>query len=213
MNTPHEFDLRLTAARAAVASARRSGDRLQLAESLKVLGNIERRPPHMRDDADRTFAEAAAIYDELGMPLDAAWVIRHIGINHEYADRLTEAEDCYDRSLELYRSHAESDSLDYANTVRYPAVVKGRLGKREEAEALWQEALKRYERLGLPVAIAEATAWLTTFAVERGDLAEARSLFGKAEQAAAAAADPDTFAFVADVRSRLEKAERENAFS
>lgn len=202
-NIPAEFLARLDAARAEVSAARRSGDRLRLADSLKELGNIERRPPQLRDDADVTFAEGASIYDELGMPLEAAWAIRHIGIDHEYAERLEDAEACYDRSLEIFRRHASDDSLNYANTVRYPAVIKDRLGKREESRTLWEEALARYERLDLPVAVAEAASWLTTFAIERGDIDSARAYFHKAEAARAAANDRDTDIFVDEVRAKL----------
>lgn len=200
---PDEFRARLEMARADVAAARIGDDKLALANALKHLGGIERRPRFLRDVANETYAEASKLYRELEMPLEAAWVIRHIGINHEYAERLADAETCYDESLALFREHAEPNSPDYANTVRYPAVKKNRLGKREESTHLWEEAARRYDEIGLPVGVAEAAAWLTIFAIEKGDIFSAREWFAKAEQAALSAADPATDKFIADVRTRL----------
>src|SRR5688572_18297793 len=140
-NMPLEFKLRLNAAKALVSVARASGNKLALANALKEQGNLERRPPFMRDAANETYTSAAELYRELGMPLEAAWVIRHIGINHEYAERLAEAEARYDESLALFRQHAGDNTLNYANTVRYPAVIKNRLGKRDESRKLWGRSL------------------------------------------------------------------------
>lgn len=196
-------DLRLTAAKLLVANARASGDKLALAKQLKELGNIERRPPQLREDSNRTFAEAADLYFELEMPLEAAWVIRHIGINHEYANRLEKAERCYDESLEIFRKYATDNDPSYANTVRYPAVIKNRVGKRNESKILWEEAVRRYDAVQEPLGVAEGAAWLTLFAIEKGDLERAREWFDTAESAAEKARDPDTDKWIAKVRTKL----------
>lgn len=203
---PLEFKLRLQAAKAAVAAARLTSRKLALANALKELGNIERRPPHLREDANRTFAEARDLYLELELPLEAAWVIRHIGINQEYAEELADAESYYDESLALFREHAPTNTLDFANTVRYPAVVKNRLGKRSESTALWEEAVGRYSELACPAGVAEGAAWLAVFSIEGNDLASAAEWLAKADTAAAAANDHDTFVWVNGVRARFEKA-------
>jgi len=204
VNMPLEFKLRLDAAKTRVSAARASGDELALANALKDLGSIERRPPSMRETANETYAEAAALYRQLEMPLEAAWTMRHIGINHEYAERLTEAEKYYDQSLALFRKHASDSDDNYANTVRYPAVIKNRLGKREESTTLWEEAVRRYDDMGQPLGVAEGAAWLTVFALENGDQALAHEWFGKAESAARAANDPGTDKFIAEVRARMD---------
>ena len=203
-NLPLEFKLRLNAAKLLVSAARASGDELALANALKELGNIQRRPPFMRDAANETYAEAVELYRKLGVPLEEAWVKRHIGINHEYAERLTEAEKYYDESLALFREHAGDNTLNYANTVRYPAVIKNRVGKRDESRALWEETVRRYENIDAPVGVAEGAAWLTIFAIEKRDPALAKEWFAKAEAAACAANDPDTDRFVAEVRTRMD---------
>ncbi len=200
---PFEFKLRISAARSAASAARASGDKFALANALKQLGNIERRPLQLREDANRTFAEAAALYRELDLPLEAARVIRHIGINHEYADNLADAEKYYDESLALFRQHAADGDNNYANTVRYPAVIKDRVGKRDESAALWEEAVRRYEAMNEPLGIAEGAAWLAIFAIEKGDRSLANKWFEKAEQASNIANDADTDKWIADVRARL----------
>ena len=204
---PFELKLRLNAAKLLVSAARTSGSKLALANALKELGNIERRPPWLREDANRTYAEASDLYRELEMPLEAAWVLRHIGINHEYAERLEEAEEYYDKSLALFRQHADESDNNYANTVRYPAVIKNRLGKRDEATALWEEAVRRYDVMGQPLGVAEGAAWLAIFANEKGDPALAADWFAKAKQAAAGANDEDTDKWIAEVRARLSNEE------
>jgi tetratricopeptide (TPR) repeat protein len=116
---------------------------------------------------------------------------------------LVGAEECYDRSLKLFRQYADEDSLNYANTVRYPAVIKNRLGKRAESKELWLEALDRYSQLKMPVAVAEASAWLAIFAIEEGDRAGAEEWLEKAQHAAAAANDPDTNKWVEEAKLKV----------
>ena len=212
---PPDFTLRLSAAKLLVSAARDGGSKVELANALKELGNIERRPSQLRDDADRSYAEAAALYLELEMPLEAAWIIRHIGINHEYAERFDEAEKYYDESLALFRKYADEDDTNYPNTVRYPAVIKNRVGKRDESSALWEEAVRRYDKMGQPAGVAEGSAWLTIFAIEKGNLVLAGQWFAKAKAAASAARDGDTDKWIAEVGAQLNKAlgdaERQNS--
>jgi tetratricopeptide (TPR) repeat protein len=205
---PVEFQRRLEAARRAVTEARAGNDNVRLAQALKQLGSIERRPPFMYEMAIGTFTEASELFHELGMRLDEAWCIRHIGIIREYQYRLEDAERAYDKALALYREHAEKSSLDYANTVRYPAVVKNRLGKREDATRLWEEAHDRYKQVGpsgLGEGVAEAAAWLTVFAIEASDRGLAEKWFQRASEASSASNDPDTHKFVAEVEARLQQ--------
>src|SRR5262245_32298614 len=205
---PVEFQMRLEAARREVAEARAGNDKVRLAQILKQLGSIERRPPSMYEVAIGTFSEASKLCRELGMPLEEAWCIRQIGNIREYQDRLVDAEKSYDEALSLYRENADESSLDYANTVRYPAVVKNRLGKREDATRLWEEAHDRYKQVGaggLGEGVAEAAAWLTVFAIEAGDRGLAAKWFERASKASSASSDHDTHKFVAEVEARLQQ--------
>ena len=147
------------------------------------------------------------MYAKVGLPLEEAWVKRHIGINHEYAGRLEDAEAFYDEALALYREHATEDDLDYANAVRYPAVVKARLGKRDEAAQLWEEACRRYEAVGIIEGVAEANARIAELAIEEGDFGRARDSFERAAAAAERSADADTQTLVDEVGAKMEKAE------
>ena len=201
-----EYHQRISRAEQEVAEAEANGRDRSLADALKALGNILRRPPFTRNAANEAYAKAADLYHELGLPLEEAWVKRHIGINHEYAERLTEAEEYYDESLALFRQHASDNDDNYANTVRYPAVIKNRVGNREESRTLWEEAVRRYDEMGQPLGVAEGAAWLAVFAIEKGDLPLADEWFAKAEAADAASNDPDTDKWIADVRARLDAA-------
>lgn len=200
---PTEFKLRLSAAKLIVAEARAGDDPLALANALKELANIQRRWPSLRDDSNEAYSESARIYLQIDMPLEAAWTLRHIGINHEYAERLADAEKYYDESLALFRQHAAGNDGNYANTVRYPAVIKNRLGKRDESLALWDEAVRLYAEINQPLGVAEGAAWLAIFAHEKGDTTLAQHWLNKAESAAAQARDGDTDKWVAEVRERV----------
>lgn len=202
-----DFIERRKAAREVVATAESSGDKKQLADALKQLANILRRPPFGRDEANEVYGRAAALYEELGLHLEEAWCRRHIGINHEYAGRLGEAERLYDEALVLYREHSRDDDLNYANAVRYVAVIRERLGKKQESAKLWEEAYERYSKVGggtIAEGIAEAAAWLTIIAIEAKDLDRARDWFARAQDASSRSTDPDTHKFVDEARQRLE---------
>jgi tetratricopeptide (TPR) repeat protein len=199
-----EFHDKVSRAKEEVAVAENRGQDRSLADALKALGNVLRRPPFLRGAANEAYAKAAELYRKLGLPLEEAWVKRHIGINHEYAEHLTDAEKFYDESLALFRVHASDNDNNYANTVRYPAVIKNRVGKRDESTALWEEAVRRYDEMGQPLGVAEGAAWLTIFAIEKGDSALAHEWFAKAEAAAKTANDPDTDKWIAEVRTRLD---------
>jgi tetratricopeptide (TPR) repeat protein len=201
-----EFDKRVSQAEQQVAEAE-SGSKHSLADALKHLGSILRQPAFTRGAANEAYERAAALYAEVGLPLEEAWVKRHIGINHEYAGRLEDAEALYDEALALYREHATEDDLDYANTVRYPAVIKARLGKRDEAAQLWEEACRRYEAVGIIEGVVEANARMAELAIEEGDVARARDSFDRAAAAAGHSANPDTRKLVDEVRAKMERAE------
>jgi tetratricopeptide (TPR) repeat protein len=198
-----EFQLDVDKARKNVDNAESGGSKQLLADTLKVLGNLLRRRPYSRNAANEAYHRASELYQEIEMPLEAAWVIRHIGFNHEYAERLTDAERCYDESLKLFRRYARDNDPNYANTVRYSAVIKNRVGKREGSKELWEEAVKRYEAMDQPLGVAEGAGWLTIFAIERGDGLRAREWFTKAETAARRARDSDTDKWIEDVRAKL----------
>lgn len=203
------LDKEIETARTDVANAEASDSKAALAASSKALGSLLKRLPFMRTGSNEAYERAASLYSELGLPLDEAWVKRHIGINLEYAGQLEDAERMYDEALALYRQHATDETLDYANTVRYPAVVKNRLGKRDESAKLWEEAHDRYAKIGpggLGEGVAESAAWLTIFALDKNDLGLARKWFEQARKASSAAGDPETHKFVVEVEARFRQA-------
>jgi hypothetical protein len=54
------------------------------------------------------------------------------------------ADVCYEEAAALYRNHDTPWSLDYANAIRPMAILKERLGDREQSLALWREARGLY---------------------------------------------------------------------
>ena len=82
-------------------------------------------------------------------------------------------------------------------------MIKNRLDKRAESTALWEEAVRRYDRMGQPLGVVEGAAWLAIFAHEKGDKDAARTWLAKAGSAASEARDPDTDKWIAEARTRI----------
>ena len=140
----------------AVALARRDQDPLQLAKTLTALGQIER-DLHHTDVALQHYEEVADIYRTVDIPLALAHAIRHVGDIHQEAGDLKLAEPCYFEALKIYRAHAETPPLDLANTIRGLALLKEALGERQEAKALWQEALDLYASVNVEDGVKESS--------------------------------------------------------
>jgi tetratricopeptide (TPR) repeat protein len=139
----------------AVRLARASNDRLQLAQALTDLGQIER-DLHNVDVALRHYEEAVTIYRAADVPLKLAHTIRHIGDIRQEAGRLSEAESPYREALAVYRHNAETPPLDLANTIRGLALLTGITGRSQEAKALWQEARELYAAVNVAAGVAES---------------------------------------------------------
>ncbi len=127
----------------AVALCREGSDPVELAQALHLLANLEH---DMRRDgpALTLWLEAVAILREADNPLQLAHKVRHVGDLHRHCGRLDDADVCYEQAVALYRSHDKPGSLDYPNAIRPLAILKERLGDRQQALALWREARELY---------------------------------------------------------------------
>ena len=200
-----EWEARVAALELETERARVSGDRRELADALRRLADAERRPPWGRAaDALAHYDEAIALLRDLDKPLDLSHAIRHLGIVHEAEGHLEKAEAAYDEALAIYRAAAERGSeLDHANALRYPAAIKLRLGKRDEAAPLWTEACDRYERAGIAEGVVESAGRLALIAHEAGYDAAAKDWYARAKTAAAGTTDTDTLALLTEIETAL----------
>ncbi|MEA2695112.1 MAG: hypothetical protein QOJ16_4499 [Acidobacteriota bacterium] len=152
----------------AVDLLRQEGPRVELAQVLRDLGELERRLPDA-DAARQHYEEAVAIFRELDEPLQLAHTVRHLGDVHYESGRVRLAEPCYHEALELYRDHEHTRSLDLANAIRSLAVLKDDAGEPEEARRLWQEAHDIYVAFDVPAGVAESAARLARLARRQGE--------------------------------------------
>jgi tetratricopeptide (TPR) repeat protein len=106
--------------------------------------------------ARRCYEEAVVLFREAAEPLALAHVVRHLGDVYVEQGCLELAEPCYYEALELYRSHQDRSSLDFANAVRSLAVLRW-----EQARGLWEEVRELYKRLNIEAGIKESTARVT----------------------------------------------------
>jgi tetratricopeptide (TPR) repeat protein len=151
----------------AVDLLRQEGPRVELAQVLRDLGELERHLPDA-DAARQHYEEAGAIFRELDEPLRLAHTVRHLGDVHYEAGRVRLAEPCYDEALALYRGHEHTRPLDLANAIRSLAVLKDDAGETEEARALWQEAHDLYVAVDIQPGVAESTVRLARLARRQG---------------------------------------------
>lgn len=133
-------------------------EKLARAQDLKSRGESARR----RDNptARLCYEQSVALFRELDQPLALAHTIRHLGdVYHEQA--LPDlADPCYREALDLYRSHGDTSSLDYANALRSLAVLRW-----EQAKSLWQEVQNLYTTLDIAPGIKESTARLDALSI------------------------------------------------
>ncbi len=126
----------------AVALCRDGATPVELAQSLHLLANLEQ--DLRRDDAALTlWLEAVGILREADDPLQLAHKVRHVGDLHRHCRRFDAADVCYEEAAALYRNHDTPWCLDYANAIRPMAILKERLGDREQSLALWREDYTR----------------------------------------------------------------------
>lgn len=140
---------------AAVGMARAGPDRMQLAQALTALGQIERDLGHT-EEALRHYEEAAAIYRTADAPLKLAHTVRHIGDIHGHEGQLKLAEPCYSEALTIYRAQVDTSPLDMANALRGLALLKEAVGATQEAIAIWEEAGKLYASVNVEAGVAES---------------------------------------------------------
>lgn len=200
-----EFLQKRAEARKQVEFARENNDEAGLASALRTLGEVERRTPFTRAAALRHYEEAVAVFREVNDPLKLAHTIRHLGLVHEDAGRLEEAEKYYDEALAIYREYETDDTLDYANAVRYPAAIKYRLGKSEESALLWEEANARYGVVGIVEGVAESAARLARLSLGRRDLRSASEWLERASTAGSKTDSLETHRFIAEVTAEFDR--------
>jgi tetratricopeptide (TPR) repeat protein len=147
----------------AIELLRREGARMELAQALRDLGEMERRLPD-GDAARRHYEESVAIFREMGEPLRLAHTVRHLGDVHYAAGRADLAEPCFHEALALYRGHEHAPPLDLANAIRSLAVLKDDAGDADEARRLWQEAHDLYAALGVAEGVAGSAARIARLA-------------------------------------------------
>src|SRR5688572_22059358 len=140
---------RIKAPRRASCTGGRGCGRCGMNDPAKVMRDLaedERRAGH-GDRAIAAYKEAVKLLRESNAkPLRIAHTIRHLGDVYVEQHQLGAADTCYREALQIYRADADPPVLDLANAIRAFAVLKERVGEREEAAALWEEAGTLYER-------------------------------------------------------------------
>lgn len=130
----------------AVEQSRQANDPPQLAQTLKLLGGIERDLGNTAAALD-LYQQAVAIQRDLEAPLSLAHTIRHVADILRESGQTSEALPRYEEALSIYRHHPETNTLDLANTLRGFALLKTTLRETEAAITLWQEVGNLYNQV------------------------------------------------------------------
>ena len=141
------------------------------------------------DEADRHYADALARMQALGQERNAhaMALINNWALVHEGAGDPRRALELYERALRIAASDAP-DSPKSPFTTANRARALELLGRFEEAEAGYAEALQLAERLRVPPVWQYAQVGMASLALERQDLAAAADRLAQADQPAPAAA-------------------------
>ena len=140
----------------AVDAYRKTDDKKLLADALCRLGQIERDLGN-GGEALKHYGAAVELLRNLGAPLALAHTVRHVAdILREQKWQPEKAMLCYEEALAIYRGHAETPTLDLANTIRGYAHLKADTGDAEEATLLWHEAMALYAECGVQAGVAES---------------------------------------------------------
>jgi len=143
----------------AVTLCRRNGERGELVQALKGLGQVER-DLGSAESAVPLYEEAVAICRTEGDTLALAHTVRHLADIHQDRGRRDLAEPYYDEALTLYRNDERTEPLDLANAVRPLAILKESAGQMDDARRLWREARDLYAAAGVEAGLAECEARL-----------------------------------------------------
>ena len=118
-----------------------------LAQAERAIGNLEAAAHH--------YANAVALYRELGLRDRLAYALRHQADVLREMGKVVEAEPLYREAESIYRPLGESATLDLANTLRGLALLNESGGKTSAAKALWQEARELYSKCNVEAGVAE----------------------------------------------------------
>jgi tetratricopeptide (TPR) repeat protein len=137
-----------------VRKAAEEGDRPSLAEALGGLAEAEDGIGNC-EAARHHYANAAALYRQIGPPTMLACTLRHEADLWMQTNRPAEAEPLYLEAEKVYRQTGEGSALDLAHTLRALALIREAKGDATAARTLWQEACEIYARLEVKEALAE----------------------------------------------------------
>jgi len=126
----------------ALSGAEAHGDRLGKANTLKSLGDLERRLGNV-EQARAHYDAALPLYEAEQDRLGKANTLKSLGDLESRLGNVEQARAHYDAALPLYE--AEQDRLGKANTLKSLGDLESRLGNVEQARAHYDAALPLYE--------------------------------------------------------------------
>lgn len=186
----------------AVELLRQHGTKLELAQVLRELGEIERTRQY--EVAELHYLEAIALYRELHERWPFAHALGHLAMLYDGQGQVEQAEKLYVEALVLCRRIEDLDPLDLANTGNRLARFYDRGGRYPEAEPLLTEANELYEIAGIKAGVAGTAARLALICARGGRTEESQAWLVKATAAATIGGDPEVADFVREIKAELE---------
>ena len=143
--------------REAVELLRMLPERLELAMTLRSLGEVQRLLP----DSDRgvaAYEEAVGIFRAEGEQRKLAHALRHLADIKRSLARGDEAVGHAEEALDIYAKSEAVAPLELANAFRSAALAQESCGAREEAVCRWREAERLYLAAGVAEGVEESRA-------------------------------------------------------
>ena len=144
------------------------------ANTLKALGDLERREDHMVQARTR-YEEALPIFREIQDRLGEANTLLGLGDLERREDHMVQAHTRYEEALPIFRDIQER--MGEANTVQAVALVDSLEGSKDEAVRGFQQSLKLHEEIGNRLGMRASWVYLGQHYLRNGQPLEALLAF------------------------------------
>ncbi len=156
---------RLNADEAARLS-RASGNRVNLASALNVLGIISRQTGDF-ESARKYFEESAGIYREIGNSSTYSVIVTNLGTIYFDYGHVEKAKKCLEKAVEISRQVGNKQGFGWA--IAYLGNIARVRGQRDEAESLLKQATFEWRELGDNMFVARELVSMGRLQLDKGN--------------------------------------------
>jgi tetratricopeptide (TPR) repeat protein len=111
-------------------------------------------------ESKKYYNQALDCFEKLNLETTVAHTLRHIADVERELGEVDDANDHYQKALNMYRSGADTSPLDLANALRGYALLHEDMDHKEKAKAMWKEAMMLYQKSKISEGVQECESHL-----------------------------------------------------